>query len=187
MIRKTYSFLLLLMATLFVSLLSCKDDKDDAVRPKLVGEFRTPYVVEMLDYWMSGAHSGQYDDTFMCRSFSVIKFTDDTNVEFYQVHHKDCVTYHRQSGAELKNETWTSVGENWLKKGSTSVKLTYQIDDKENKLSLSSGKVYFLKLDENGQKYMGLTNETGKLVYVLASVDDEKYNSVMKNTWEKSD
>lgn len=107
MIRKTYSILLLLMATLLVSLLSCKDDKDDAVRPKLVGEFRTPYVVEMLDYWMSGAHSGQYDDTFMCRSFSVIKFTDDAEAEFYQVHHKDCVTYHRQSGAELKDETWT--------------------------------------------------------------------------------
>ena len=187
MIRKTYSILLLLMATLLVSLLSCKDDKDVPVRPKLVGEFRTPYVIEMLDYWMSGAHSGQYDDTFMCRSFSVIKFTDDAKAEFYQVHHKDCVTYHRQSGAELKDETWTSMSENWFKKGSTSVKLTYQIDDKENKLSLSSGKVYFLKLDENGQKYIGLTNEKGTLVYVLASVDDEKYNSVIKNTWEIGD
>ena len=50
------------------------------------------------------------------------------------------------------------MSEDWFKKGSTSVKLTYQIDDKENKLSLSSGKVFFLKLDENGQKYIGLTN-----------------------------
>ena len=187
MIRKTYSILLLLIATLSMSLLSCKDDKDDAVRPKLVGEFRTPYVVEMLDYWMSGAHSGQNDDTFNCHSFSVIKFTDDSKAEFYLVHHKDCVHYHRQSGAELKDETWTSVSESWFKKGSTSVNLTYQIDDKENKLSLSSGKVYFLKLDENGQKYISMTNEKGTLVYVLASVDDEKYNSVIKQTWEISD
>ena len=126
---------------------------------------------------------GRYQNHKCCG----IKFTDDAKAEFYQVHHKDCVTYHRQSGAELKDETWTSMSEDWFMKGSTSVKLTYQIDDKENKLSLSSGKVYFLKLDENGQKYIGLTNEKGTLVYVLASVDDEKYNSVIKKTWEIGD
>ena len=182
--RKTTLILLLLMATLAVSLLSCKDDGDEAVQPKLTGEFRMPYVVDMLDYWMAGAHSGQYDDTFQCKSFVVVKFMDDAKAECYEVHHKDCVSYHRQSGTELKNETWISLSENWFKKATTTVNLSYQMDGKENKLSLSNGNAYFLRLDAKGENVIGLTNEEGMLVYVLASVDDERYNSIVKQTWE---
>lgn len=187
MIRKTDLLILALMATLSMSLLSCKDDGDEVAPAKINGLFRTPYVVEIEDYRMAGAHSGQTDDLFICLSFPVLSFTNDSIVEYYQVHHKDCVPYHQQSGAQLKNETWTPVSDNWYRQGSTSMRLSYEIDNKENRLSLSDGKSFYIKRDANGQHYDCLMNEKGETVYVLASVDDERYNSVVKYYWERID
>ena len=61
------------MATLFVFLLSCKDDKDDPVRPKLVGEFRTPRA-SSAPSWSSSSRTMRRQNSTKCtiRTVSLI-------------------------------------------------------------------------------------------------------------------